>query len=141
MAPKISKQENNVSKQENKTLRQMFDEINQKISETEEKRKAFESAADLIKTETFFLNFCEKILRTFKKINYYSSSDEFYFSHDFSIFVPEDVIGEMNEEMCKVYFVQEIQKYLDKYSPEKLKVEHIIYYSSYHELKIRVYLV
>lgn len=139
MENKNSKQKNNTSKQENKTLRQMFEEINEKISETEEKRKAFVTAANLIKKENFFLEFCEKILRGFQTISYYP--DKFYFSHDFEIFVPENIIGEMNEEMCKVYFLQEIQKYLDKYSPEKLKVKHVIYYSFNSKLNVEVCLV
>lgn len=129
------------SKQENKTLKQMYEEINQKISETEERRKAFVLAADSIEKETFFLNFCQEILRAFLTISYNEYSNRFYFWHDFKTFVPENINREMNEEMSKEYFVQEIQKYLDKYSPEKLKVKNVIYYSSDRQLKVEVSLV
>ena len=117
--------ENKKAKQDKRTLKQMCEEINQKLDETKEKREAFSIAANQVRAKNILMKCASNVLDSFSSfdistygINFQKRIKIYYYSY-----------GSDKVSIPKIITAEALQKVLDEFSPEKLIVKEIQYYS------------
>ena len=118
--------ENKKVKQEEKTLRQMCEEINQKLDETKQKREALRIAANQVRDKNILMECASNVLDSFCSfdistygINFQKRIKIYYCGY-----------GCDKVSLPKIITAEALQKVLDEFSPEKLIVKEIKYYSN-----------
>jgi len=106
------------------TLRERYDQINKLLLEATPQREEFENATINLKQKSKAYNICAEIMQKLKKISVVADrdSDLFYrnltISNKFTIYFFKTPIKETEKS--------ELQKILDDYSPEKVKIVKIV---------------
>lgn len=106
------------------TLRERYDQINQLILETEPQRKRFEEAEETVKKKVRLHTICAAIMHAISKIHvtqYQHTCREFY-----ELTISNKVELTLYHEEIKETEKEELQKIIDEYSPEKVRIVKIV---------------
>lgn len=106
------------------TLRERYDQINQLILETEPQRKKFVRAEETVRKKIRLHTICAEIMKAISRIHV--TEEQHTYGGFYSLTISNKVKVTLCNNWIKEAEKEELQKIIDEYSPEKVRIVKIV---------------